>query len=85
MKRMQVLFEETEYRRIQDAAKSRGLTLAEWVRQALRSAYGSQPGGDRDRKLAAVRAAARHRYPTADMDEMLDQIARGYDSHGDES
>lgn len=80
MKRMQVLFEETEYRRIQDAARDRGLTLAEWVRQAVRSAYGSQPRGDRDRKLAAVRAAARHRFPTADIDDMLDEIARGYDS-----
>jgi transposase len=33
---------------------------------------------DRARKLAAVRAAARHSFPTADIDEMLAEIGRGY-------
>jgi predicted HicB family RNase H-like nuclease len=46
MKRMQVLFEETEYRRIVRLAKRQGMTLAEWVRQTLRFAYRQEPLGD---------------------------------------
>lgn len=59
-------------------ARQRGMSVAEWVRQALRSAYRREPLGDRDKKLAAVRAAARHEFPTADIDQMLDEIARSY-------
>ena len=79
MKRMQVLIEEGEYRRLQKVARRRGLTLAEWVRQALRSAYREEPLSDAARKLAAVRAAAAHDFPTADIDQMLEEIARGRD------
>lgn len=78
MKRMQVLFDEVEYKRIQRVARQSGLTLAEWVRKALRAAYREEPLGDRDKKLAAVRAAAGFEYPTADIDRMLDEIDRGY-------
>jgi hypothetical protein len=80
MKRMQVLFEETEYRRIVRLAKRQGMTLAEWVRQTLRYAYQQEPLGDRDKKLAAVRTAATHEFPTADIDQMLAEIASGYGS-----
>jgi len=34
--------------------------------------------GDMSRKLAVMRAAASHRFPTADIDQMLDEIERGY-------
>lgn len=61
-------------------ARREGLTLSEWVRQILRRARAERPSGDRARKLAAVRAAARHAFPTADIDEMLEQIERGYAS-----
>jgi hypothetical protein len=80
MKRMQVLIEETEYRKIFRVAKRQGMTLAEWVRQALRAAYRQEPLGDRDKKLAAVRTAASHEFPTADIDQMLADIASGYRS-----
>lgn len=75
---MQVLFEDGEYRELQAAARRRGLTLAEWVRLALRAARRAEPTGSADRKLAAVRAAAAHAFPTADIDAMLDEIERGY-------
>jgi transposase-like protein len=78
MKRMQVLIDEAEYKRIQRVARRNGMTLAEWVRQALRSAFREEPLGGRDKKLATVRAAASHEFPTADIDQMLDEIARGY-------
>ena len=80
MKRMQVLIEETEYRRLVRIAKRQGMTLAEWVRQTLRLAYRQEPLGDRDKKLATVRTAATHKFPTADIDQMLAEIASGYDS-----
>lgn len=37
-----------------------------------------EPRYDVDRKLAAVREAVEHAYPTADVEEMLGDIERGY-------
>ena len=37
-----------------------------------------EPLDGREKKLAAVRAAAQHAYPTADIDQMLDEISSGY-------
>jgi len=56
------------------------MSIAEWVRQALRAAQRQEPGTDVGKKLDAVRAAARHAYPTADIDEMLAHIESGYGS-----
>jgi hypothetical protein len=77
-KRLQVLLDDPEWREIQRAARARRLTIAEWVRQALRAARKQQPTGDVDRKLEAVRAAARYAFPTADIEQMLEQIESGY-------
>jgi hypothetical protein len=77
-KRLQVLLEEPEWREIQRAARARRLCVAEWVRQALRVARRREPTGDLDRKLAAVREAARHAFPTGPIDQMLGEIGRGY-------
>jgi hypothetical protein len=77
-KRLQVIIEEAEYRAIRKHAKRRGLTVAAWVRSALRTARDQQPAGDADRKLAAVRAATECSFPTADIDDMLAEIERGY-------
>lgn len=78
MKRMQVLFDHGEYARYQEAARRAGLTMAAWVREALRAAVREAPLGDRDRKLEAIRAAARHTHPTADIEQVLAEIERGY-------
>lgn len=75
---MQVLIDEAEYARMQALARRRRLTLAEWVRQALRDACREEPEGDLDRKLATVRASALHEFPTADIDDMLGEIESGY-------
>jgi hypothetical protein len=77
-KRLQVLLDESEWREIQRAARARRVTVAEWVRQALRLARRQEPTGDLDRKLAAVRAGARHAFPSGDIEQMLDEIERGY-------
>ena len=77
-KRLQVLLEEAELREIQRSARRHRMTVAEWVRQALRAARRSEPRSDAGKKLQVVRAAAEHHFPTADIDEMLRQIESGY-------
>jgi hypothetical protein len=54
------------------------MSIAEWVRQALAAARRKEPLGDAGKKLDVIRDAARHEFPTADIDEMLNQIERGY-------
>ena len=75
---MQVLVEEGEYARLQQAAQRRGMSLAEWVRHALRAACRREPEDGAEKKLAAIRHAARHDYPTGSIDQMLAEIERGY-------
>ena len=77
-KRLQVLLDDAELREIQRIARRQRLTVAEWVRQTLRAARRRAPGGDAAKKLEAVRAAVRHSFPTAEIDEMLADIERGY-------
>jgi len=72
-----VLVDEAELEAIQEAARQQQLTVAEWVRRALREARREGPM-DTMRKLEAVRAAVEHHFPTADMPEMLAEIERGY-------
>lgn len=77
-KRLQVILKDPEYREIQRMARSRRMSIAEWVRQALNAARRREPVGDVGKKLDVIRAAARHDYPTADIDKMLAQIESGY-------
>lgn len=79
-KRLQVILKDPEYREIQRVARSRHMSLAEWVRQALQFACRREPVGDTGRKLDIIRAGAKHAYPTADIDAMLAEIERGYGS-----
>ncbi len=79
-KRLQVILQDPEYREIQLAARSRHMSIAEWVRQALKLARRGEPVGDVEKKIAAIRAAARHESPTSDIDTMLAEIERGYSS-----
>jgi hypothetical protein len=82
-KRLQVLLDETEFREIRRIARRRRTTVAEWVRQALRTAQQRESSGDASRKLAAVQTAARHSFPSSDIREMLAEIERGYAGEGD--
>jgi hypothetical protein len=77
-KRLQVLFDEREFREIRRVAREHGMTVAEWVRQTLRSARRREPLGRQDKKLDVIRAAARHAFPAADIGQMLGEIERGY-------
>ena len=77
-KRLQVLLEEAEFDDLRAAARQRGIPVSEWVREALRRAHKQEPGGDIQTRLRAVRTAARHEFPTADIDDMLAEVERGY-------
>ena len=76
--RMQVLFEDDEFAEIRRVAKRHRMTVAEWVRQALRRARRDETATDPKKKLAAVREAARGEFPTADIEQMLAEIEGGY-------
>lgn len=77
-KRLQVLFEDGEYAALQAAAASRGMTVAEWVRQALSAARREASTADVDRKLAAIRSAVRHSAPTGNVERLIAETDRGY-------
>ena len=70
--------DEDELREIQRIARTRRMTVAEGVRQALRSAGEREPLREASKKLEVVRAAARHSYPAGDIEQMLGEIERGY-------
>ena len=77
-KRLQVLLDDDELAEIQSAARRSKTTVAHWVRAALRAARRQEPHGDAKKKLGVVRAAAGHAFPTADVDQMLQEIELGY-------
>jgi predicted transcriptional regulator len=76
-KRLQVLLDPDEWEQLQEIARRHRTTVSEWVRRTLREAREREPGGDLDTKLGTIRAAARHEFPTADIDQMLQEIERG--------
>jgi hypothetical protein len=79
-KRLQVILKDPEYREIQRVARSRHMSLAEWVRRALDSASRQEPVGTPGKKLEVIRRAAEHDYPAGDIDYMLAEIESGYGS-----
>ena len=76
VKRLQILLDEEEYEEIWGIARRHRMTIAEWVRQALRRARGSHPGFV-DAKLRVIAEASRYTFPTADIEEMLREIEAG--------
>jgi hypothetical protein len=82
-KRLQVLFEEEELAELQEIARQNHMTLAEWVRQALREARSGQPARTAALKRQALRRAMQYEFPVADIDEMIEQIERGYEMGSD--
>jgi hypothetical protein len=77
-KRLQVLLPDPEMSDIRRLAKREHLTVGEWVRRALREARASRPATDPETKLKAIRRAAEYSFPTADIEQMLEEIERGY-------
>ena len=79
-KRLQVIIRDPEYREIQRMARSRHMSIAEWVRQALDLARRREPITDVGKKLEIIRAAVRYDYPSGDIEDMLAEIESGYGS-----
>lgn len=77
-KRLQVILKDPEYREIQRMARARRMSIADWVRQALALARRREPTSGAGKKLEVIRAAARHDYPSGDIDGMLAGIESGY-------
>ena len=73
-KRLQVLLDDAEYREIQHLARRQRVTLAEWVRQALRKARSAHPS-TMESKLRAISDASQHHFPTTDIQTMLRESA----------
>ena len=77
-KRLQVILDDREMREIQRTAQRQQMTVAEWVRQALRSARRQVPATDTKKKLGVIREATRHSFPTGNIDQILREIDQGY-------
>ncbi len=78
LKRLQVLLDAAEHRLLQRAAKAKHLTTAEYVRQMLREGTRQQSLVDPKRKMASLKKSVTYDFPTADVDQMLAEIERGY-------
>jgi len=79
-KRLQVILDDDEMKAIARLARKRKMTVSGWVREILREARSRHPRVAGEKKIQAVRAAAKHAFPTADMDRMLAEIESGYQS-----
>jgi len=77
-KRLQVLLPDPEYREIQRIARSRRISVAQWVRQALHAAKREEAMADVGSRLEALRAAAKFEFPTDRIEQMLAEIEQGY-------
>lgn len=77
-KRLQVLLDDHEYAELRSTAERHGVTVSDWVRQVIRTARRREAAGDPARKLAALRAAMQHSFPTGDIEQMLEETERGY-------
>lgn len=76
--RLQVLLQDAEIAEIRRVAKAQRMSVAEWVRQALRRARMEDAYADPRPRLAAVREASAHSFPTGDIEQMNSEISRGY-------
>ena len=77
--RLQVLLPEDEMEEIRELAKRERVTVGEWVRRTLREARSQRSAIEPRSKLKSVRQAAEYAFPTADVEQMLAEIERGYE------
>lgn len=67
-----------EMKEIQRVARRERISVGEWVRRTLREARDNRPVNDSEAKIKAVRRAAELSFPTADIEQTLNEIERGY-------
>lgn len=74
-KRLQVVMRDEDMERYARTADDAGVTLSEWVRQALRVAERERASGDVEAKLALIRRAAGYNFPAEpDIDTLLAEM-----------
>jgi hypothetical protein len=74
-KRLQVVVRDDDLGRYARSAQADGVTLSEWVRQALRVAERERSSGDVEAKLALIRKAASYNFPAEpDIDTLLAEM-----------
>jgi hypothetical protein len=78
VKRLNVILSDHEYREILRIAEARHMPVAEWVLQALAEERRREYQRDPREKVEALRAAVRHKFPSGDIDSMLNEIEGGY-------
>jgi hypothetical protein len=77
-KRLQVVVRDEDLERYARTADAAGVSLSEWVRQALRVAERERSSGDVEAKLAVIRRAAGHNFPAEpDIDTLLAEMEAG--------
>ena len=77
-RRLQVILSDEEYEELRLVSSSAGVTVSEWVRQALRKMRRDRSLLAADGKIEAVRKAAGREFPTGDIETMLKEIEAGY-------
>lgn len=77
-KRLQVVMSDEEYRDLEMTARADAVSVSEWVRSAIRLARSRRPQASAESKLKAVAVGYAFAFPTADIDQMLEDIESGY-------
>jgi hypothetical protein len=77
-KRLQLILPDPDYEEIQRIARSRRMSIAEWVRKALGLALRRELISDASKKLEVIRAAVQHEYPVGDIDSMWAEVESRY-------
>jgi hypothetical protein len=75
--RLQVLLDDSEFNEIREIARRHRMTVAEWVRQAMRMARREEPTYGLDQKLAVLREASQYAFPSGEIEDILADIERG--------
>lgn len=75
---IQIQLDEPDFLALENRAREREVTPEELLRQLARTSGGSVRKRTVGEKRAALEAAVRHEFPTADISTMLDEIEAGY-------
>lgn len=76
--RLQVVVAAEELEEIRTVAARHGMTVSAWVRQAIRTARRRESDIAPTHKLAVLRRATEHAFPSGDIETMLAETERGY-------
>lgn len=77
-KRLQVLMDDADYAALHQVAAAHGVSVADWVRDALAAAQRRASSVGVDRKLDAIRTAVRHTGPTGQIERLTAEVERAY-------